>query len=140
VDDSAQNRAGTGQDPNTGRFVPGNRANPGGRPKGLAALIRAKSKDGSGEELVDFLFSVMRGQVKAGEDGEQKAEVPPLRERRAAAEWLGDHLWGKASQTLKLDEGDSPDLVDMPDDQLISVLERQLSALKAKAQSAPEAK
>lgn len=69
-------------------FLPGNSANPGGRPKGLAALVREQTKDGA--ELVRFMLGVLRGRKT------------PLRYRLEAAAWLADRGFGKALQQLEL--------------------------------------
>ena len=70
------------------QFQPGNSANPGGRPKGLAALVRAETKDGA--ELVAFMLSVLRGRKKA-----------PLRLRMEAAAWLADRGFGRVPMPLE---------------------------------------
>ena len=70
----------------TGRFRPGNSANPGGRPKGLAHLVRDHTRDGA--ELVEFMLRVLRGKRQ------------PLRYRLEAAAWLADRGFGKALQQL----------------------------------------
>ncbi len=69
-------------------FAAGNSANPGGRPKGIASLVREQTKDGA--ELVLFMLSVMRGRKKA-----------PLRLRMEAAAWLADRGFGKVPQPLE---------------------------------------
>ena len=70
--------------------------NPGGRPKGLAARVRAQTDDGA--ELVDFMLNVLRGRRKA-----------PLRLRMEAAAWLADRGFGKVSQPLEhTGEGGGP--------------------------------
>ena len=107
----AQNRNGTAP----GRpFLPGNTANPGGRPKGFGALIRAETRDGA--ELVAFALEVLRGQRRA-----------PMRLRLQALAWLADRGWGSVTQsheisgpggaavvfTLRL--GERGDLVEEPD-------------------------
>lgn len=69
-------------------FAPGNSANPGGRPKGLAELVRRETKDGA--ELVRFMLGVLRGRKQ------------PLRYRLEAAAWLADRGFGKALQQLEL--------------------------------------
>lgn len=69
-------------------FKPGNSANPGGRPKGLAELVRRETKDGA--ELVRFMLRVLRGQKQ------------PLRYRLEAAAWLADRGFGKALQQMEL--------------------------------------
>jgi hypothetical protein len=71
-----------------GRFVPGNRANPGGRPKGLAALVKEHTREGA--ELVAFYLRVLRGKRQ------------PLRYRLEAAAWLADRGFGKALQQMEL--------------------------------------
>ena len=83
MDERPQNRGATG------RFVPGNRANPGGRPKGLAALVRAETRDGA--ELVAFMLGVLR------------APKQPTALRILAAQWLADRGFGKAVQFVEAD-------------------------------------
>jgi len=73
----------------TGRFLPGNKANPGGRPKGLAALVRAETRDGA--ELVAYMLNVLR------------TPRQPTALRMAAAQWLADRGFGKAVQTVEAD-------------------------------------
>jgi hypothetical protein len=71
----------------TGRpFRPGESGNPGGRPKGLAALVRDQCADGA--ELVDFYYQVFRGT-------EPGMEAPKY--RMEAAKWLTERGFGKDS-------------------------------------------
>jgi hypothetical protein len=86
----AENRGETAAlTPVRGRpFLPGNSANPGGRPKGLAALVRDQTGDGA--ELVAFMLRVLRGKRQ------------PLRYRLEAAAWLADRGFGKALQQMEL--------------------------------------
>jgi hypothetical protein len=65
----------------TGRFLPGASPNPGGRPKGLAAMVQAETHDGA--ELVRHMLAVLR-------DKEQKPEL-----RMQAVLWLADRGFGK---------------------------------------------
>jgi hypothetical protein len=69
-------------------WAPGVSGNPGGRPKGLAALVREETADGA--ELVTFMLAVLRGRKKA-----------PLRLRMEAAAWLADRGFGKVVQPLE---------------------------------------
>jgi hypothetical protein len=69
-------------------FQPGNRVNPGGRPKSLSSLVREQTKDGA--ELVRFMLGVLRGRKT------------PLRYRLEAAAWLADRGFGKALQQMEL--------------------------------------
>ena len=67
----------------TGRFLPGGPSpNPNGRPKGLAALVQAETRDGA--ELVAFMLRVLR------------AEKQPTALRMQAAQWLADRGFGKS--------------------------------------------
>jgi hypothetical protein len=66
----------------TGRFLPGNTANPHGRPKGIAALVQAETRDGA--ELVAFMLTVLRG-----------TKYPTVL-RMQAVQWLTDRGFGKA--------------------------------------------
>lgn len=74
-------------------FKPGVSPNPGGRPKGLASLVKAETGDGA--ELVAFMLDVMRGKKKA-----------PLRLRMEAAAWLADRGFGKATVPIELSGAD----------------------------------
>jgi len=65
------------------------RRNLGGRPQGLAKLAREAL--GDGRELIDFYLAVFRGKTKALRTGRIT-----LRDRLAAAAWLGERGWGKA--------------------------------------------
>lgn len=73
----------TDKDPVTGKFVNGNKANPGGRKRtdlSIIALIdRAMTSD-------DWLF-IISAQIKRARRGDQKA-----------IEWLTDRRFGKAIQ------------------------------------------
>ncbi len=71
--------------------MPGQSGNPGGRPRGLAALVREQTNDG--KELVDLMLSILRGELVI--DGNE----PTHRERMAAAEWLADRGFGKPETT-----------------------------------------
>lgn len=72
----------------SGRFLPGSSAAAGpGRPKGLAALVQAETRDGA--ELVAFMVRVLR-------DAGQKTDL-----RMQAASWLADRGFGKAVQQLE---------------------------------------
>ena len=70
----------------SGRFL-SNDGNGGGRPKGLAAMVQAETRDGA--ELVAFMLRVLRA-------GEQKTEL-----RMQAAQWLADRGFGKAVVQLE---------------------------------------
>ena len=88
---SAENSGITALRPAGGRpFVPGLSGNPGGRPKGLAALVREETLDG--RELVAFMLNVLRGRRKG----------TTLKLRMEAAAWLADRGFGKALQQLEL--------------------------------------
>lgn len=69
-------------------FKPGQSGNPGGRPAGLAALVKQETRDGA--ELVEFYLRILRGKRQ------------PLRYRLEAAAWLADRGFGKALQQLDI--------------------------------------
>lgn len=73
----------------SGRFLPGNNGNGGGRPKGLAALVRQETRDGA--ELVAFFLAVLRNPKQ------------PTALRVVAGQWLADRGFGKAVTVLEAD-------------------------------------
>jgi hypothetical protein len=74
----------------SGRFLPGRPSpNPGGRPKGLAALVREETREGA--ELVAYMLAVLRHPKQ------------PTALRMAAAQWLADRGFGKAVAVLEAD-------------------------------------
>lgn len=100
-----------------GRLLPGNTANPLGRPggsKGFAALIREQSKEGA--ELVDVAFQVLRGELVrrewmgASEGPLEVMVTPTVKESLDALKWLADRGWGKAVETVELSGPDGQPL------------------------------
>ena len=82
--------------------------NPGGRPKGLAALVREKCKNGT--ELADQMHDILKGKLiiertYLDKDGNEKSSIttPDHRDIIAAAQWFSDRGWGKSlEQTMDL--------------------------------------
>ena len=78
-------------------WLPGVSGNPGGRPKGLAELVRAETRDGA--EVVEFMLRILRGKRQ------------PMRLRMEAAAWLADRGFGKALQQMELSSPGAEQLV-----------------------------
>ena len=70
-------------------FKPGVTGNPGGRPKGLAALVREKTKDG--QDPIGFLVRVLKGKIRGVK----------MEHRIAAAKELLDRGFGRAVQAIE---------------------------------------
>ena len=85
---AAENSTGTALKVVGRPFLAGQSGNPGGRPRGLAELVRQETKDGA--ELVAFHLRVLRGRKQ------------PLRYRLEAAAWLADRGFGKALQQMEV--------------------------------------
>lgn len=95
-----------------GRFAIGNRANPGGRPKGFAGvakLIMAETRNGA--EMVEFALKVFRNKPRGGKG--KGAKTPPYSfdAQMWAQQWLTDRGIGKAMQIIDLDPHDTANRV-----------------------------
>lgn len=69
------------------------------------------------EKLVEFMGDVAAGKdfpQLATSDGEVLPLPPPLKERRAAVEWLVDHGYGKVPQGMELSDANGDPLFGLP--------------------------
>lgn len=92
-------RIGKGRPPKHSQFKPGNRANPGGRPKGLVRKIRELTKDGVA--LATWMHEVWQGKIR------------PTNDQFRAATWLAEHGFGRPTQLEMPPAVDRPPMVFM---------------------------
>jgi len=93
-------------------FLPGFSGNPGGRPKGLASLVRSKTKNG--KELVDLMLKIMRGKLtvtRYTSEGVKYEQTPSIQDRQKALEWLADRGFGKCDSVVSLQNPDGSNLI-----------------------------
>lgn len=97
-----------------GRFQKGKSGNPGGRTHAMKTLRDriGQLTGGDGQEIVDFMVTVMRGTMPPAPRGDdvdpdepQLVEPAEQKIRFAAAEWLADRFFGKVKQTVELQPG-----------------------------------
>ncbi len=89
-------------------FTPGMSGNKGGRPKGLAAAVRERTKDGA--LLLDFMLDILEGKPQKIDmlipvPGDEPTRItiektPDIRDRIEAVKWLSDRGWGKPLQEV----------------------------------------
>lgn len=99
------------QDANLIPWKPGQSGNPGGRPKGLASLVREETKDG--KELVEVMLKIVRGELtstetyldKKGQPHEVVHEPAP-RDKIEAVKWLADRGFGKVMESIEVTSPD----------------------------------
>jgi hypothetical protein len=118
------------------RWVPGQSGNPKGAPSRVNTLAsRAREATRNGEELIEFMVNVMRGEPMS-----RKGRVPQLPRpemRLTAAEWLADRGWGKAREIVEL-------MPDKPRDRVAAFMRlseedrAQLRAILTRAFAEPE--
>lgn len=121
----------------------GGSPNPGGRPEGPMRLIAALT--GNGEELVLHAIRLLRGDLTTTQeivtrDGEVRELIqrPSIRDQSEARTWLGNRLWGKAPETVKIEDvreakADEIPMQDLPPDvfEMKFALEQRMAQLRA---------
>ncbi len=103
--DEAGSDVGPGRPPVEHRFKPGQSGNPKGRTPGVARAAQ-KLIGKRGEKALQFLADLMNGKVEStilpGCVEDVKMLIPPVKERRLAAEALLDRACGKAMQPVEV--------------------------------------
>ena len=97
---------GYGDGSKTTQFQPGNRANPGGRPKGVAAAIK-KLVGEDGQKLWNAWYAVAFGDDQAVTNAlGRSVKITAADKMRALAE-LRDSGFGRPMQSMTADNGDT---------------------------------
>jgi hypothetical protein len=109
--------------------------NPGGLPKGLAAMVREMTKDG--QELVKLNLEIMRGKLtvtKFDSDGNSYEIGPSIQDRQRAIEYLTERGFGKAIEvSMDVSAGDEQK-------ELARQIARELAANPPLSSPSPEIK
>lgn len=96
-------------------FVKGKSGNPGGRPKGLAALVREKTRDNA--EQVEFMLRVARS-LDPKTPAKDRVSEATIKEVLEAHKWLTDRGQGKAVETVVNVEGEANPLEGLTTEEL----------------------
>lgn len=146
AEELAQNRDETDSAERRGRgpgrpFEPGNRANPGGRPKGIARRVREIVGE-DGDSVALFWGAVMSGELRTvqsvvndkGEKTGEKVvyEKVSVSDRLAASKLLAERGWGKPPEYAPIEDENPLDLVAQAGETMADALERRLDEVAAK--------
>lgn len=117
-------------------FLPGNNANPGGRPKGIARYVRELA-GADGKTLIDLLHTAaVDGRIReTTADGEKRSATVATSERIAAARILMERGWGKPPAYAPIEDDDPLDLAQRDIDELAAGFDLQLDELARKRES-----
>lgn len=102
---------GPGKPPEEHRFEAGKSGNPGGRPKGLARMVRQVLGDDDGETLARFWAACLSGEivtVTTGPNGERVEERTKVsvKDRIDVSKMLAERGWGKPAQFVPIESDD----------------------------------
>ncbi len=81
----------------------------GGRPKGLATLIREMTRNG--QDLVEGMLAIWHGEPLKDRTGRKRGRTPRVSDRLEAGKWLADRGWGRVP--LSDGEGPGPQIIEL---------------------------
>jgi Family of unknown function (DUF5681) len=102
----------------TGRFVPGQSGNPGGRPRGLARAARELLGD-DGQAIVEFWMTIMAD------------DTASTRDRLEASRLLADRGWGKPPAHQLVIDSEFVPISRQQEDTAVKALEAAITRLSA---------